>query len=169
MSVSISFQVSPQPSADGSRFDGNSVLDETKKSGQRLVGDVEFSSASTVASHITPVPGGVGPMTVAMLMENTLLSAERLLEKSRQRKVIPLPLEPLENVPSDIEVARSQTPKPITQLAAELGLLPGELESYGQYKAKVTLDVLDRLAHRSNGKYVVISGQVSFCSGEVAF
>lgn len=45
---------------------------ETKK----LVGDVEFSSASEVASYITPVPGGVGPMTIAMLMENTVKAAK---------------------------------------------------------------------------------------------
>ena len=56
------------------------LSDPTKKSGQRLVGDVEFSSASTVASYITPVPGGVGPMTVAILMVNTLQSAERMLQ-----------------------------------------------------------------------------------------
>lgn len=43
----------------------------------RLVGDVEFSSASEVASAITPVPGGVGPMTIAMLLENTLVAAVR--------------------------------------------------------------------------------------------
>jgi methylenetetrahydrofolate dehydrogenase (NADP+)/methenyltetrahydrofolate cyclohydrolase len=43
----------------------------------RLVGDVEFSSASEVASAITPVPGGVGPMTIAMLLENTLTAAVR--------------------------------------------------------------------------------------------
>jgi methylenetetrahydrofolate dehydrogenase (NADP+)/methenyltetrahydrofolate cyclohydrolase len=42
-----------------------------------LVGDVEFSSASEVASAITPVPGGVGPMTIAMLLENTLTAAAR--------------------------------------------------------------------------------------------
>jgi methylenetetrahydrofolate dehydrogenase (NADP+)/methenyltetrahydrofolate cyclohydrolase len=42
-----------------------------------LVGDVEFSSASQVASAITPVPGGVGPMTIAMLLENTLIAAAR--------------------------------------------------------------------------------------------
>ncbi|KAK2466913.1 hypothetical protein APHAL10511_001171 [Amanita phalloides] len=56
----------------------NYVPDPTKKSGQRLVGDVEFGAASAVASFITPVPGGVGPMTVAMLMVNTLQSAERM-------------------------------------------------------------------------------------------
>ena len=42
-----------------------------------LVGDVEFASASEVASAITPVPGGVGPMTIAMLLENTLTAAAR--------------------------------------------------------------------------------------------
>ncbi|MCS2610650.1 bifunctional methylenetetrahydrofolate dehydrogenase/methenyltetrahydrofolate cyclohydrolase FolD [Halomonas dongshanensis] len=43
----------------------------------RLVGDVDFAAASTLASHITPVPGGVGPMTVATLLENTLQAAEQ--------------------------------------------------------------------------------------------
>ncbi|KAK7014860.1 FTHFS-domain-containing protein [Favolaschia claudopus] len=136
----------------------NYIPDSTKKSGQRLVGDVDFTSASEVASHITPVPGGVGPMTVAMLMENTLKSAERLWEKQRQRKVKPLKLNILEKVPSDIEIAMAQTPKRISDLALEIGLLPDELESYGKYKAKVELSVLERLAHRKNGKYIVISG-----------
>ncbi len=49
----------------------NRVEDATKKRGYRLVGDVEFEPVSAKASHITPVPGGVGPMTVAMLMHNT--------------------------------------------------------------------------------------------------
>lgn len=132
--------------------------DASKKSGQRLVGDVDFASASNVASHITPVPGGVGPMTVAQLMVNTLKSAERLWELSRSRKIKPLPLTILENVPSDIEIAMAQTPKPVTQLAQEMGLLPDELESYGKYKAKVELSVLERLAHRKDGKYVVVAG-----------
>uniref|UniRef100_A0A7N8XX21 C-1-tetrahydrofolate synthase, cytoplasmic n=1 Tax=Mastacembelus armatus TaxID=205130 RepID=A0A7N8XX21_9TELE len=48
-------------------------------SGKRVVGDVHYSSANQRAGFITPVPGGVGPMTVAMLMENTVLSARRLL------------------------------------------------------------------------------------------
>jgi methylenetetrahydrofolate dehydrogenase (NADP+)/methenyltetrahydrofolate cyclohydrolase len=42
----------------------------------KLCGDVDFASASEVASAITPVPGGVGPLTIAMLMENTVLAAE---------------------------------------------------------------------------------------------
>jgi 5,10-methylene-tetrahydrofolate dehydrogenase/methenyl tetrahydrofolate cyclohydrolase len=54
----------------------NSVPDATKKSGHRLVGDVNFNEAREVAGFITPVPGGVGPMTIAMLMKNTLHAAE---------------------------------------------------------------------------------------------
>jgi methylenetetrahydrofolate dehydrogenase (NADP+) / methenyltetrahydrofolate cyclohydrolase len=54
----------------------NSIPDATKKSGQRLVGDVNFNEAKEVAGFITPVPGGVGPMTIAMLMKNTLRAAE---------------------------------------------------------------------------------------------
>lgn len=54
----------------------NSKPDPTKKSGYRLVGDVNFDEAKEVAGFITPVPGGVGPMTIAMLMKNTLRAAE---------------------------------------------------------------------------------------------
>ncbi len=54
----------------------NSVPDSTKKSGHRLVGDVKFEEAKEVAGFITPVPGGVGPMTIAMLMKNTLRAAQ---------------------------------------------------------------------------------------------
>ena len=54
----------------------NSIPDATKKSGHRLVGDVCFEEAKEVAGYITPVPGGVGPMTIAMLMNNTLRAAE---------------------------------------------------------------------------------------------
>lgn len=50
----------------------NRVADASRKSGYRLTGDVHFPSVSEVASHITPVPGGVGPMTVAILMKNTV-------------------------------------------------------------------------------------------------
>lgn len=50
----------------------NRIRDLSRKSGYRLVGDVDFEEAVNVVSAITPVPGGVGPMTVAMLMKNTL-------------------------------------------------------------------------------------------------
>jgi methylenetetrahydrofolate dehydrogenase (NADP+)/methenyltetrahydrofolate cyclohydrolase len=55
----------------------NAIPDATKKSGRRLVGDVDFDNAKDVAGAITPVPGGVGPMTIAMLMQNTLNAAKR--------------------------------------------------------------------------------------------
>jgi methylenetetrahydrofolate dehydrogenase (NADP+)/methenyltetrahydrofolate cyclohydrolase len=54
----------------------NDKPDATKKRGYRLVGDVCFDEAKEVAGYITPVPGGVGPMTIAMLMRNTLRAAE---------------------------------------------------------------------------------------------
>jgi len=54
----------------------NEKPDPTKKSGRRLVGDVNFEEAKEVAGYITPVPGGVGPMTIAMLMRNTLRAAQ---------------------------------------------------------------------------------------------
>lgn len=53
------------------------IDDPSKKKGWRLVGDVDYDSVALRASAITPVPGGVGPMTIAMLMENTLIAARR--------------------------------------------------------------------------------------------
>ncbi len=59
----------------------NRVDDATRERGYKLVGDVEYDSAAEVAGAITPVPGGVGPMTIAMLMKNTLRAAEIALSK----------------------------------------------------------------------------------------
>ena len=57
---------------------GTNVIDDaSRKSGKRLVGDVDFDAAVLVAGAITPVPGGVGPMTIAMLLQNTLRAAAR--------------------------------------------------------------------------------------------
>ncbi len=53
------------------------IKDDTKKRGYRLAGDVDFENVSKKASFITPVPGGVGPMTIAMLLKNTLLASTR--------------------------------------------------------------------------------------------
>ena len=53
------------------------VPDETRKSGYRLVGDVDFDAVAPKCSWITPVPGGVGPMTVTSLLLNTLQAAKR--------------------------------------------------------------------------------------------
>lgn len=79
----------------------NYIADSTKKSGTRLVGDVDFEEAKKVAGYITPVPGGVGPMTVAMLMKNTLVSAKRAADKLLLQKwnLNLLPLELKKPVP----------------------------------------------------------------------
>ena len=136
----------------------NYIPDESKKSGQRLVGDVEFDSAANVASRITPVPGGVGPMTVAMLLQNVVDAATSYFERQKARHIKPLPLKLISPVPSDIAVSRAQAPKPITMVATEVGIAPHELEPYGASKAKVDLKLLQRLGHRRNGRYVLVTG-----------
>lgn len=136
----------------------NYIKDETRKSGERLVGDVHYESAKDVASLITPVPGGVGPMTVAMLLENVISSANRHYEATAHRAITPLPLKRLAPVPSDIAISRAQHPKNIKVIAQELGITEKELELFGAYKAKVNLDILKRLEHRKDGKYVLVAG-----------
>ena len=59
----------------------NRIEDATKKKGYRLVGDVDFEAVKEKASLITPVPGGVGPMTITMLLYNTVESAEKAAKK----------------------------------------------------------------------------------------
>ena len=136
----------------------NYIPDESKKSGQRLVGDVDFESAEKVASKITPVPGGVGPMTVAMLLQNVIDAATKYFEIQKARHITPLPLKLLSPVPSDIAISRAQRPKPITLVAKEVGIASHELEPYGAFKAKVDLKLLQRLGHRRNGRYVLVTG-----------
>ncbi|KAK6204604.1 tetrahydrofolate synthase [Scheffersomyces amazonensis] len=138
----------------------NFIPDASKKSGSRMVGDVEFESASVKASLITPVPGGVGPMTVATLLENVILAAKRHYSKNNETPKFtnPLRLNLQKPVPSDFEISRAQQPKRITQVAEEAGILDSELEPFGFYKAKVSLDLLKRLDNKVNGKYVLVTG-----------
>lgn len=56
------------------------IADEKKEKGYRLTGDVDFKEVAKIASHIAPVPGGVGPMTIAALLKNTLLAAKKEIE-----------------------------------------------------------------------------------------
>ncbi|KAF7725240.1 tetrahydrofolate synthase [Apophysomyces ossiformis] len=136
----------------------NAVPDASKKSGIRWVGDVEYAKAKEVAHAITPVPGGVGPMTVAMLMDNTRISAKRWFDISRKRDVKPLALETKVPVPKDIEIAMAQVPKHMSVLCEEIGLSANEYELYGATKAKISLDVLKRLQYRKDGRYIVVTG-----------
>ncbi len=79
---------------------------------------------------------------------------------SNKPEVRPFKATPLKRVipvPSDIDIAQAGELKPITIIAEELGLLPEELEQYGAYKAKVKLDVLDRLKDVPNGKYIDVT------------
>lgn len=138
----------------------NSIPDNTRKSGKRLVGDVNFEEAKNVASFITPVPGGVGPMTVAMLMKNTVLSAKRAVNRmvNSTWTFTPLPLDLQNPVPSDIDIAHSQSPKDISDLAQEMGIVCGEVIPYGNTKAKLSLSITERLCHQKNGSYIVVAG-----------
>jgi methylenetetrahydrofolate dehydrogenase (NADP+)/methenyltetrahydrofolate cyclohydrolase/formyltetrahydrofolate synthetase len=73
------------------------------------------------------------------------------------KKFIPIKLKLLRPVPSDIDIAQASDIKPISQVADEVGILPSELEFYGPFKAKVKLEILDRLKDIPNGKYVDVT------------
>ncbi len=73
------------------------------------------------------------------------------------KKFSPTPLKLLQPVPSDIDIAQAATLKPISQVAEETGILAEELELYGPYKAKVKLEILNRLKNKTNGRYVDVT------------
>lgn len=73
------------------------------------------------------------------------------------RKFTPIPLKLKDPVPSDIEIAQDADLKPIQTIAEEVGLLPSEIEFYGEHKAKVRLESLDRLQDVPDGKYILIT------------
>uniref|UniRef100_A0A671PMU0 C-1-tetrahydrofolate synthase, cytoplasmic n=1 Tax=Sinocyclocheilus anshuiensis TaxID=1608454 RepID=A0A671PMU0_9TELE len=117
----------------------NTITDSSRPSGKRIVGDVHYDSAKDKAAFITPVPGGVGPMTVAMLMQYRPFT--------KHSKIV-----------VDVTISRSCVPKPIECLAEEVGLFSDEVELYGRTKAKVQLKTIDRLQAQPDGKYVVVTG-----------
>ncbi|XP_056284712.1 monofunctional C1-tetrahydrofolate synthase, mitochondrial isoform X1 [Pseudoliparis swirei] len=103
---------------------------------------------------------GLEYLTAAYRTRNVVRSCSRWLQAQQYQPwhLHCLKLQPLTPVPSDIEISRAQTPKPVNQLAEEIGLLPEELEAYGRSKAKVRLSLLDRLHKQPNGKYVLVAG-----------
>uniref|UniRef100_A0A2K5XZU3 C-1-tetrahydrofolate synthase, cytoplasmic n=1 Tax=Mandrillus leucophaeus TaxID=9568 RepID=A0A2K5XZU3_MANLE len=140
---------------------GINYVPDDKTNGRKVVGDVAYDEAKERASFITPVPGGVGPMTVAMLIFcKSSENAKRFLEKFKPGKwmIEYNNLNLKTPVPSDIDISRSCKLKPIGKLAREIGLLSEEVELYGETKAKVLLSALERLRHRPDGKYVVVTG-----------
>lgn len=76
---------------------------------------------------------------------------------SSKTKFTPTPIALKSPVPADIEIAQEASLKPIVQVAEEMGLLAGELELYGDYKAKIKLDVLERLKDVPDGKYIDVT------------
>lgn len=103
---------------------------------------------------------GVEPLTAAIRMQNVVRSSRRWVQEQQYRpwRLRSLKLQPLSPVPSDMEISRGQAPKPVEQLAEEVGLLPGELEAYGRTKAKVRLSLLERLQGQPDGKYILVAG-----------
>jgi len=73
------------------------------------------------------------------------------------KRFIPTPLKRVSPVPSDIDIAQAAVLIPITTIAEEMGILPDELELYGPYKAKVKLEILERLKDIPNGKYIDVT------------
>uniref|UniRef100_A0A8B9HTC2 C-1-tetrahydrofolate synthase, cytoplasmic n=1 Tax=Astyanax mexicanus TaxID=7994 RepID=A0A8B9HTC2_ASTMX len=145
----------------------NYIQDSSKPGGTRVVGDVHYPSAKERAGYITPVPGGVGPMTVVMLMENTVQSAKHFLQMYTGKwKISYRKAKPLKPQPSDFQISHSCQRKPIAQLAKEVGLFSNEVEPYGRSRAKVRVDVLERLKKQPDGKHVVVTGITPTVLGE---
>ncbi|MEL7646050.1 MAG: formate--tetrahydrofolate ligase, partial [Anaerolineaceae bacterium] len=78
-------------------------------------------------------------------------------QKPGLRRFTPTALTLLQPVPADIDIAQAAVLKPIAQVAEEAGLLPEEIELYGDYKAKIKLDVLERLKDVPDGKYIDVT------------
>ncbi|CAL8394177.1 unnamed protein product [Gadus morhua 'NCC'] len=103
---------------------------------------------------------GLAHLTAAYRMQNVVLGSCRWLQEQQYQdwSLRLLKLQPLNPVPSDIQISRAQTPKSVQQLAQEIGLLPGELEPYGRNKAKVRLSLLERLQAQPDGNLVLVAG-----------
>lgn len=99
----------------------------------------------------------VSPKKKVSLQKPVKKAGTTLSRNGRKFPFTPTKLKLVRPVPSDIEIAQAAKLKPILQIAAELGIREKELELYGPYKAKVKLEILDRLARRPNGKYIDVT------------
>ena len=88
------------------------------------------------------------------------------MSQTSRNPISATPLKVLDPVPSDIEIAQEAELKPIGKLAEELGLEPEELELHGDYKAKVSLDVLERFKDQPDGKYILVTAVTPTPLGE---
>src|SRR5512142_1296172 len=85
------------------------------------------------------------------------VAAKKMIPARKRRGFVPTRLKLRRPVPSDIAIAQEAKLKPILQIAAELGIKESELELFGPYKAKIKLEILERLKNRPNGKYVDVT------------
>ena len=87
------------------------------------------------------------------------VAKKAVVKKAVAKKLsfVPTKLKLLKPVPSDIDIAQAGKLKPILQIAEELGIKESELELFGPYKAKIKLEILDRLGNRKNGKYIDVT------------
>ena len=96
--------------------------------------------------------------TVKKIVKGTKKATKKAAPKKQIKFAYkPTRIKLLKPVPSDIEIAQAGKLKPITEVAAELGIKESELELFGPYKAKVKLEILERLAKRPNGKYIDVT------------
>uniref|UniRef100_A0A5S6QRP1 C-1-tetrahydrofolate synthase, cytoplasmic n=1 Tax=Trichuris muris TaxID=70415 RepID=A0A5S6QRP1_TRIMR len=119
---------------------GMNTINESNS--KKLCGDVDFEEARLIASFITP---------------NTVDAAVR---QQNFRKAWPLVIQEVQYrhpVPSDIAISKAQVPIPVTDIGLAIGLAPTEIEPFGKYKAKISLNVLERLTDAKNGNYVVVT------------
>jgi formyltetrahydrofolate synthetase len=89
--------------------------------------------------------------------KRTAKVVRKVAAPSRKSYYKPIRLKLLRPVPSDIDIAQAVTPKPITVIASEIGIRPKELELHGEVKAKVRLQILERLKARKDGKYIDVT------------
>jgi methylenetetrahydrofolate dehydrogenase (NADP+)/methenyltetrahydrofolate cyclohydrolase/formyltetrahydrofolate synthetase len=95
--------------------------------------------------------------TVALKKAPANKAATSASPNGKKASFTPTKIKLLRPVPSDIEIAQAAKLKPIVQIAAELGIRENELELYGPYKAKIKLEILERLKNKPNGKYIDVT------------
>jgi methylenetetrahydrofolate dehydrogenase (NADP+)/methenyltetrahydrofolate cyclohydrolase/formyltetrahydrofolate synthetase len=113
--------------------------------------------ATRTITKATPKTKAVSKKPIAKITKTKAGVKKAAPARQAQRKFVPTKLKLLSPVPSDIEIAQAGKLKPILQIAEELGIKPEELELYGPYKAKVKLEILERLKNRPNGKYIDVT------------
>jgi len=100
------------------------------------------------------------PKKKVMMQKHPVKKTGTLPPSNGKKAVVPFTptkLKLVRPVPSDIDIAQAATVKPILQIASELGIRENELELYGPYKAKIKLEILERLKNKPNGKYIDVT------------